>query len=219
MEEEIYTKDEKELFVLLKFFKNYNSNYIPVNEDEKKMVENNIRDYQKIEDDVIEVANARFENLKNYENETKKKWTTFHDVECHHCGFKTSLLPKGEEKAANGFTYFYFMCPKCNEKFDNGFPNTFKESAEYAESVYTYLDSKGPDGRINHIRLGISKGTMEDMRKKAVKLQKAVKELEKSYKKNKERYHQFAKLVADHVAFLTIEKYKFICGSKAIGES
>jgi hypothetical protein len=145
--------------------------------------------------------------------------TEYKEVTCPECKFYTALLPKGEGKAANGFTYFYFICPKCKTKFDDAYPNTMRENAAYAEHICKYLSSKGPDGKINYIRLGVNKNKLDAMRDSGLKFIEEVKKLDNCIAADKERHEKFAKMVREEIVQMTVAKHKIITGNNTVGES
>ena len=219
MEEEIYTEDEKELLELVKFFKDYIKDVIPENDEQIKLVDERKKYYKTIEDDVIHFANERFEDLKVKSPDVKQEMTIYKEVTCTKCNFYTALLPKGEEKATNGFTYFYFICPKCKTKFGDASPNTMREQAANAASVCDYLTSKGPGGKINYVRLQINKIKLDALSDSSLKFIEEVKKLDERIAKAKEQHGKFAKMVREEVIQMAVIKHKIITGNNTLGES
>ncbi|MEI6815595.1 MAG: hypothetical protein WCL14_03210 [Bacteroidota bacterium] len=217
MTAEIYTENEKNLLALTTFFIEYFDDIPAYNEDDKKAKEEQLKYYKQIEKDIIHFANRRYEEIEATYDVEGKNWDTYHDVECTKCKFFTSLKPTGEEKARNGFTYFIFECPKCETKFNEFMPNTDLEKLNYSKYVHDYFLAKGKDGKINHVRLGISRDKVNGCLELHLKLKATIDEFDKSKAKEKIQHQGFADMVANEILGLTNLKQQILSGGNING--
>jgi hypothetical protein len=135
MKQEIYTKEELELFDLYDWFFEFAANFMFANSEDKKLADDTTKSYKKTKDDIIQFANKRFEDLDRMDKEKNDNLYIYHDVTCPKCKFFTSLLPVGTKKNPGGYTCPTFECPKCHTVFPTNHPVTVEETIKLMEAV------------------------------------------------------------------------------------
>ena len=149
MEETIYTKDEIELFALIKWSNDFMSNFPFTNDEDRKTAADYIKAYKNTEDVVIKCANSRADDIKRIEEENNGKMHSYHDVTCTNCNFFTALKPVGKKKNKGGYTCPTFECPKCHVIFASNNPVSVEETIKISRAVIVLMKKdKVPSERI-----------------------------------------------------------------------
>lgn len=205
MEETIYTKDEQELFDLLKWTIDYMQNFPFINDEDKKTADDYIRAYKDTEELVIKLANKRFEKLNKMEEENNKNLNIYHDVTCPKCNFFTALKPVGQKVNKGGYNCPTFDCPKCGTNFSNNLPILVSEKIRLGEAVIKLMQKD----KLPLARIKAFKDSNDNLRV-------AVKAVEKDNAEALRLHKELAEYVNKNIVELTAYKHRVLTGNNKI---
>lgn len=136
MEEAIYTKEEHELFGLIKWTIEQLQKNPFINGEGNRTSDDYIRLYKEKEEQLIKLANKRYEELKMIEEEHYRNLYIYQDVTCPKCNLFTSLIPVGQEVNTIVYSCTTFECPKCFTIFSNNLPVLVSDKLKHGDSIF-----------------------------------------------------------------------------------
>ncbi len=204
MEENIYTKEELELFDLYDWFFEFTANFKFANSEDKKLADDTTKSYIKTKDDIIKFANKRFDDLIKMDKEKNDNLYIYHDVTCPKCKFFTSLIPVGTKKNPGGYTCPTFECPKCHTVFPTNHPVTVEETIKLMEAVLKAIKKD---------RLPLAE--IKEGQKRIDELRAAYQDVLDDNAVILNRHKEIKALVKIHLDNLTIYKLNILSGNKS----
>src|ERR1035437_4962793 len=156
MEEILFTKEEKELIGLIKYF----LDMVLINEETpayNRLILQEEIDYLNNEINIItQFAKGKTEYRKAVELEHHKKWNTKINLNCPWCKAKIFVNALGEIKMDDGFTYAQYYCQSCKMNFESTEPNNLHDMILFLEKYLANMSRQGKGGRTQFQIQGIS---------------------------------------------------------------
>jgi len=210
MEDILFTKEEKELIDLLRYFRDMvliNEATPPYN---RLILQEEIDYFDGEIDTITKFAKGKTEYRAAMELVQYKKWNTPVDLECPWCKKMVFSNALGEIKMDDGFTYSQYYCQECKMNFEDPEPNNLHDYILFTDKYIAYLSKPDKNGRTQQKIQGIS---FEEMKRKRDYLAELREKEKKSIKENKEAEEAnnvFMKYVLNELIRLNLAKEKFV---------
>jgi len=210
MEDILFTKEEKELIELMKYFRDL----VQINEAtppyNKLILQEEIDYFNGEINTITEFAKSKTNYRKALEQAHDRKWNTKMNLVCPWCKTKMFDNPLGEIKLDDEFTYFQYYCRACKMNFESVEPNNLHDVILFKDKELAELSRPVKGGKTKQQMQGISFEQMRKKRDYVADLKAKEKKMIQENKEVEEANNEFMKYVLNELIRLNIAKDKFI---------
>ncbi len=201
MEEEVYTKDEKELMDLMEVVVNYLKETTPEDEEEKIDIEELLQQSEEIKIGIMKYANDRYEDRINISELLKNRIYNYYNSMCRSCRFVSSFQPIGTQKDKYGYTFYTFKCPKCDAVFMALYPFDIRETVAFHERIIKNAAKRDRKGKIIKMKMNISEEDLNDIIKEVDVFKETLRIFQESDRKNKATEYDQSEIVKESILY------------------